>query len=226
GEAECVATRRAALLHDLGRLGVPNGIWEKPGPLTAAEWERVRLHPYLTERILSRCTALAPLAILAGSHHERLDGSGYHRGIPASLLPPSARILAAADSYQAMTQARPYRPAYSAEAAAQQLQGEADAGKLDRQAVQAVLEVAGHIVTPVRPVWPAGLSDREVEVLRLITTGLSNREVAHRLKISPKTVGHHVEHIYNKIGVSTRAGAALFALQHDLLSGHLDPRAS
>jgi HD-GYP domain-containing protein (c-di-GMP phosphodiesterase class II)/DNA-binding CsgD family transcriptional regulator len=218
-DAEAVAIRRAALLHDMGRLGIPNGIWEKPGPLTAAEWERVRLHPYLTERILSRCAALAPLAALAGSHHERLDGSGYHRGIPASLLPPSARILAAADSYQAMTQARPYRPAYSAEAAAQQLQAEADAGKLDREAVQAVLEAAGHIVTPVRPVWPAGLSDREVEVLHLITAGLTNREVAHQLNISPKTVGHHVEHIYNKIGVSTRAGAVLFALQHDLLAG-------
>lgn len=217
-EGECVALRRAALVHDLGRTGIPNGIWEKPGPLTAPEWERVRLHPYLTERILSRCAALAPLATLAGSHHERLDGSGYHRGSPAALLPPAARILAAADAYQAMTQARPYRPALAAEAAAQQLLDDASAGRLDRHAVHAILETAGHRARRTRAAWPAGLSDREVEVLRLIIGGLSNQEVARRLSISPKTVGHHVEHIYTKIGVSTRAGAALFALQHDLLA--------
>jgi DNA-binding CsgD family transcriptional regulator len=209
--------RRAALVHDLGRAGVPNGIWDKPGALTRAEWERVRLHPYYTERVLSHAPALAPLAALAGAHHERLDGSGYHRGSPAALLPPAARLLAAADAYQAMTQARPHRPARPSEDAARQLTAEADGGRLDGDAVRCVLAAAGHGL-PRRRSWPAGLSEREVEVLRLIARGASYKEVAGRLSISPKTAEHHVGHIYAKIGVSSRAAAALFAMEHRLLA--------
>jgi HD-GYP domain-containing protein (c-di-GMP phosphodiesterase class II) len=210
--------RRAALVHDLGRAGIPNGIWDKPGPLSRTEWERVRLHPYLTERILSHAGALASLAHLAGSHHERLDGSGYHRGSPAALLDSSTRILAAADAYQAMTQERPYRSALSPEAAARQLAAEAQDGRLDGDAVRCVLAAAGHRRPGQRRVWPAGLSEREVEVLRLIARGVSSKEVAGRLFISPKTAEHHVAHIYAKIGVSSRAAAALYAMEHDLLA--------
>jgi HD-GYP domain-containing protein (c-di-GMP phosphodiesterase class II) len=217
GKPEAADLRRAALVHDLGRTGIPNGIWDKPGPLTRAEWERVRLHPYLTERILSQAAALAPLAPLAGTHHERLDSSGYHRGSPAALLPPAARILAAADAYQAMTQERPHRPALPPEAAAKRLSAEADGGRLDGDAVQCVLAAAGHAY-PRRRSWPAGLSEREVEVLRLIARGASYKEVAGRLFISPKTAEHHVGHIYTKIGVSSRAAAALFAMEHRLLT--------
>ena len=216
-EGETTALRRAAFVHDVGRTAVPDGIWERPGPLTTEEWERVRLHPYFTERVLSRSSGLAPLAALAGSHHERLDGSGYHRGGAASSLSRAARVLAAADAYQAMTQERPYREALSKAAAARELRKEAAAGKLDGEAVQAVLGAAGQSATRTRPTWPAGLTDREVEVLRLLCQGNANPAMARRLSISTKTVGHHVEHIYGKIGVSTRAGAALFAMQHDLV---------
>ena len=214
GEAE--ALRRAALVHDLGSVGVPNGVWDKPGPLSDADWERVRLHSYYTERILARSPALAPLTEIAGRHHERLDGSGYHRGGGAA---PSdaARLLAVADAYQAMSQPRPHRRAREPDDAAAQLNAEVAAGRFDRGAAGAVLHAAGQRVAPTRRAWPAGLTDREIEVLRLISRGLSKRQVAEALVIAPATADHHVRHIYDKIGVSTRAGAAVFALEHDIL---------
>ena len=216
-EVERTTIRRAALMHDLGRTGIPNGIWQKPGPLSAADWERVRLHPYLTERILSNAKALASLAVIAAAHHERLDGSGYHRGSAGVQLPMGARIVAAADVYQAMTQERAHRPALAPDAAARELADQVAAGRLDRQAANGVLEAAGQRRLAGRAEWPAGLSDREVEVLRLLCSGATNRTMAARLHLSEKTVGHHVEHIYNKISRSTRAGAALFAMENDLI---------
>jgi HD-GYP domain-containing protein (c-di-GMP phosphodiesterase class II) len=216
-EPEVVALRRAALLHDLGRAGVPNSVWERPGPLSRADWERVRLHAYYTERILARSPSLAPLAAIAGMHHERLDGSGYHRQLRAASIPTAARVLAAADVYQALTQDRPHRPARTAEAAADHLIAEARAERLDREAVESVLGAAGHRLPRRRRAWPSGLSDREVEVLRLTARGCSVRDVATQLVISPKTADHHLQHVYAKIGVSTRAAATLFALEHDLL---------
>ena len=209
---------RAGLLHDLGWVSVPNGIWEKTGPLTSADWEQVRLHPYHSERILACSPALAPIAQLAGMHHERLDGSGYHRQATTQTLPIAARILAAADAYQAMTSDRPHRAALTAEAAAEELGIEAERGRLDADAVRGVLKAAGHTVPQARRPWPAGLSDREVEVLQLIARGMSTRDVARDLFISPKTAGLHIQHIYTKIGVSTRAAAAVFAMEHDLLA--------
>jgi putative nucleotidyltransferase with HDIG domain len=207
--------RVAALLHDLGRTAVSNGIWEKPGPLSAGEWEQVRLHPYQTERILARSSALEPLSRIAGMHHERQDGSGYHHGAAAAEVPPEARLLAVADAYQAITQSRPHRPARDPEEAAAMVSQEAAAGRFDPECARAVLEAAGS-ATRVRSAWPAGLSDREVEVLRLVTRGLANRAIAAELVISPRTAEHHVQHIYDKIGVSTRAGAAMFAMEHGL----------
>jgi HD-GYP domain-containing protein (c-di-GMP phosphodiesterase class II) len=219
--SDAIRIRRAGLLQDLGRAGVPNGIWDKPGPLTTTEWEQVRLHPYHSERILLRSPALTPLAPLAGMHHERLDGSGYYRQAMGESIPAGARLLAAADAYQAMTERRPYRPSHTPEEAAAELRGDAASGRLDPQAVHAVLEVAGHIIEPVRSEWPAGLTSREVEVLRLAARGMSNREIGAALSISPKTADHHIQHIYTKIGVSTRAGAAIFAMEHDLLHAGL-----
>ena len=215
--SEVVDIRRAALVHDLGRAGVPNGVWDRPGPLTTADWERVRLHAYYSERTLTRAAPLKRLAELAGAHHERLDGSGYHRGSRAAHLDPGQRILAAADSYQAMTQPRPHRPARAPADAAAELRREVAAGRLDRDAAEAVLEAAGFVRESGRRAWPAGLTDREVEVLRLICRGSPNRLVAAELSISPKTVGRHVENLYNKIGVSSRPAAALFAVKHGLL---------
>jgi HD-GYP domain-containing protein (c-di-GMP phosphodiesterase class II) len=208
--------RRVGLVHDLGRLGVSNAIWDKRGPLSVVERERVRLHAYLTERIVWASPVLAPLGVLAAQHHERLDGSGYPRGLKANMLSPPARILAAADVYRAMIEPRPHREALSATEAADELVAEVQAGRLDGDAVDAVLRVAGHEMTP-RPRRPAGLTQRELEILRLLARGLLNKQIAQRLDITPKTVGNHVEHIYAKIGVSSRAAAALFAAEHGLL---------
>ena len=211
------ALRRAGLLHDLGRASVPNGIWDKPGALTEGEWERVRLHAYYSEHILGRVKALKELAIPAGMHHERMDGSGYHRGSSRSEIPAAARLLAAADAYQAMTQRRPHRPALAPQRAAYELESMAKSRRLDQEAVRSVLTAAGHRLRRARPEWAAGLSEREVGVLRLICCGGTKKEVVKLLSISPSTVDHHVRHIYEKAGVQTRAGATLFALEHDLL---------
>lgn len=218
-EETATTARHSGLVHDLGRVGVPNGIWDKGGALTDGEWERVRLHPYLTERILARSNALRPLGELASLHHERLDGSGYHRGTRAANLPAVARLLAAADSYQALTSDRAHRPAKHPEEAAALLGAEARGGRLHPDAVRAVLAAAGQrSPTPRRRTeWPAGLTDREVEILRLLARGLTRRQIAAQLVISEKTAGHHAEHIYRKLGVSSRAAAALFAAQHDLV---------
>jgi HD-GYP domain-containing protein (c-di-GMP phosphodiesterase class II) len=216
-EDEVRSLRTAGLVHGLGRLGIANTVWDKRGPLTAVERERVRLHPYLTERILSSSPALAATGALAAQHRERLDGSGYPRGLKASMLSAAARILAAADVYRAMLEPRPHRPARGAAEAAAELRAEVRAGRLDGEAVDAVLAAAGHEITR-RAERPAGLTPREVEILRLLARGLLNKEIARRLGITPKTVGNHVEHIYAKIGVSTRAAAALFATEHGLLA--------
>jgi HD-GYP domain-containing protein (c-di-GMP phosphodiesterase class II) len=215
-DGEVRTLRRAALVHDFGRLGVSNAIWDKRGPLGAGEWERVRSHPYLTERMLHGSRALAPLGALAAQHHERLDGSGYPRGLMGSSVSRAARILGAADAYQAMREPRPHRPPHTADEAALQLRAEVKAGRLEAEAVDAVLSAAGHRVTRRRE-GPAGLTLREVEVLRLLARGLSNKEIAERLVISPKTAGNHIEHIYAKIDASSRATASLFAMQRGLL---------
>ncbi len=193
-----------------------NAIWDKRGPLAAGEWERVRLEPYVTERMLRQSDALAPLAAIAVQHRERLDGSGYPRALSGAAISQPARILGAADAYQAMREPRPHRAPRSAEEAAAELRAEVKAGRLDGDAAEAVLGAAGHRVSRRRE-GPAGLTQREVEVLRLLARGLSNKEIAQRLVISPKTVGNHVEHIYAKIGASTRAAAGLFAMRHGLL---------
>jgi HD-GYP domain-containing protein (c-di-GMP phosphodiesterase class II)/DNA-binding CsgD family transcriptional regulator len=219
---EIAACRRAGLVHDLGRVSVPNSIWDKAGRLTPLEWERVRLHPYYTERVLAQSAPLRSVARLAGSHHERCDGSGYHRGVTTTALPLAARIVAAADVYQALTEVRPYRAALSRSEAENALESEASDGRFDPQVVHAVLEAAGHARRKPRPTWPSGLSDREVGVLRLVARGQTDKEIGRALVISHVTVHHHVRHIYDKIGVATRAGAALFAMEHDLIQPSSD----
>ena len=215
-EEDVVVLRRAGLVHDLGRLGISNAIWDKREPLGIGEWERLRLHPYLTERMLRQSDALAPLAAVAVQHRERLDGSGYPRGLSGAGISRHARILGAVDAYQAMREPRPHRPALSAGEAAAELRGDARAGRYDAEVVEAVLGAAGHRVSR-RYEGPAGLTAREIEVLRLLARGFSNKQIAERLVISPKTVATHAEHIYAKINAPSRAAAGLYAMQHGLL---------
>jgi HD-GYP domain-containing protein (c-di-GMP phosphodiesterase class II) len=206
----------AGLVHGLGRLGISNAIWDKRGSLGAGEWERVRLQPYLTGRMLRQSEALGAVARVVVQHRERIDGSGYPNGLTGAAISAEARILAAADAYQAMCEPRPHRPAHSSADAADLLRAGVKAGLYDPDAVEAVLGAAGHRVVRRRE-GPAGLTLREVEVLRLLARGLSNKEIAKTLFISAKTVANHIEHIYEKIDASNRAGAGLFAMQHGLL---------
>lgn len=209
--AEVELLYRAGLVHGLGRMGVPNQIWEKVGPLTTAEWERVRLYPYLTGRILSRVGGLEPVVAVAVTHRERLDGSGYPGGLRATDLGVTARILAAAETYQRLREPRPHRRALTAEAAAARMCRDAQAGRLDTEAVEAVLLAAGH-TTKRRAPWPAGLTGREVEILRLVALGYSNRQIADELGIAHKTTRNHVEHVYTKLDVHNRTQAGLAAI--------------
>jgi HD-GYP domain-containing protein (c-di-GMP phosphodiesterase class II) len=208
--------RRAGMVLGMGRLGISNAIWDKPGSLGPGEWERVRMQPYFTHRMLQQSAALAPLGALAVQHRERLDGSGYPRGISGGFISRPGRVLAAADAYQAMREPRPYRAARSADEAARELRAEVRLGKFDGGAVEAVLSAAGHRVRR-RIEGVAGLTAREVQVLGLLARGLSTKEIARQLVTSPKTVGNHIEHIYTKIDAGNRAAASLFAVRHGLL---------
>jgi HD-GYP domain-containing protein (c-di-GMP phosphodiesterase class II) len=214
--AEVGRARRAGLVHDLGRTGVPNSIWDKPGALTRAEFDRVRLHPVLTEQMLRRAAELDALNPVAACHHERADGSGYFKGLASAQLSPAARVLGAADRYQAMTQHRAHRPALTPAAAAAELRRMAAAGEVDGDAAGYVLTAAGHAARRQPAGLPAGLTAREAEVLALAASGLTTAQIAARLVISPKTADSHIQHIYAKIGCSTRGAAVLFALQHHL----------
>jgi HD-GYP domain-containing protein (c-di-GMP phosphodiesterase class II) len=220
-QADIDRVRRAGLVHDLGRMGVPNTVWEKAAPLSESDRERIRLYPYLTGRILNRVAGLAAEAGIAEAHRERLDGSGYPRGLTGSSLPMTQRVLAAADSYQGSLELRPHRPALTSDQAAARLRDEVAAGRLDPVAVDAVLAVAGH-PTAKRRSGLNGLTARELEVLRLVARGHSSADIARSLSISAKTVRNHLEHIYLKAGVNNRTGAVLFAVEHGLVGSAED----
>ncbi len=213
--ADVSTVARAARVHRLGATGVSTTIWNKP-TWTAAERERVRTVPYLTERVLSREPQLAAIGALAAMAHERMDGSGYPRSLAGGAIPELARLLAAADDYQTLAEDRPGRAALTGSEREAALRKEATEGRLDAGAVQAVLAAAGHRVRRRAPLV-AGLTAREVEVLRLLVRGNSNKQIAAGLSITPRTVGTHVEHIFTKAGVSTRGAAAMFALRHGLV---------
>jgi HD-GYP domain-containing protein (c-di-GMP phosphodiesterase class II) len=218
---DVAAVRRAGLLHDIGMHGVPASILDKPSPLTPSESERLRMHPYYTQRMLSRPQALDRLGAIASLVRERCDGGGYHRGLSGPAIPVTARVLAAACAFQAMTEPRSYRPALTPKQATSALRDEVRAGQWDPGAVDAVLAAAGQQRSR-RRTGPAGLTPREVEVLALIARGATTRQVAERLFITPKTAETHIERIYAKTGASTRSTATLFAMQHGLLDS-LDP---
>ena len=215
-DAGVARLRHAALVHDVGRVAVNARIWQKPGPLNADEWEQVRLHPYHSERVLARSEFLSGLAPVAGAHHERVDGSGYHRGVAGAELALPARLLAAADAYHAMTEPRPHRAPIPSARAAEIVADEARAGRLDADAVTAVVEAAGERAPRIER--PAALTEREAEIIGMLARGLQTKQVARALGISVKTADRHIQNAYRKIGVSTRAAATLFAMEHGLVA--------
>jgi HD-GYP domain-containing protein (c-di-GMP phosphodiesterase class II) len=220
--ADVVMLRRAALVHDIGMIGIPSGVWDEPGQWRISQRERARTHPYLTERMLVRTPLLAQVGHCASLHHERLDGSGYPHGLAGEAISLPARILGATDVYSALRQPRPHRQALQAGDAERVMRGEVRAGRLDGDAVQAVLETAGHRVRR-RAGLPSGLTPREAEVLVRLGRGLSNPQIAVELQLSRKTVSSHLEHIYAKLGVKTRTEAALFAVRHGLIEAAGEP---
>lgn len=222
GAQERRQLRQSGYIHDLGNVSVLQRVWIKAGPLNHPEREAVRLHPYHTERILSASRWLQPLGAVAGLHHERIDGSGYPRGAGPASLPHAARVLAAAEVYEALLEDRSWRPAFNEAEAAAKLVEQVTSGGLDRAAVLAVLEARGQGRKRHHVAWPSGLTDREVDVLRLLAAGRSNRAIASALHVSEATVHTHTITIYDKTGVHSRAGMALFAIEHDLLSGAKD----
>ncbi|WP_111720450.1 HD domain-containing phosphohydrolase [Homoserinimonas sp. OAct 916] len=215
GNSEIRTLQRAGHLHDLGRLGISNQVWSKPGKLSQSEWERVRMHPYLTERVLDRIPGLGAVRTVARSHHEHIDGTGYPLGAGGSTLGHSERILAAAVAYQSALEPRPYREALDPEQAMARLLARCASGALDTECVGAVLDGAGHRVSRLRR--DDLLTAREREVLGLVSRGFSNREIATRLFLSEKTVRNHVERTYTKVGATNRVGASLYALEHGLV---------
>ncbi len=220
-QAESEAAYLAALTHDVGLAAVPSFISEKPQEkLTPAEWEQIRLHPYHGERILAKVPALQSAAELVGAHHERPDGQGYYRGVKRTQIPLGARILAVADQFDELTHDAPGRPALAPKEALHLMEQDVGGG-LSPEAFDAIGKgydyAHGTHSGRSQRSWPRGLTDREVEVLRLAARGLSRPQMAHALYVSDSTVRSHLEHIYNKIGVSSRAAAALFALEHGLL---------
>jgi HD-GYP domain-containing protein (c-di-GMP phosphodiesterase class II) len=147
GEAELAELRRAGLLHDLGKLSIPNSILDKPGPLTPDEWGLVKLHPYFTQCVLERIRGFGSLAVVAASHHERLDGRGYHRNLRGEQIPAGGRVLAVADMYEALTANRPYRPALPEETALKILENERGAG-LAADCIDALVATLGRGEVP------------------------------------------------------------------------------
>jgi HD-GYP domain-containing protein (c-di-GMP phosphodiesterase class II)/DNA-binding CsgD family transcriptional regulator len=221
-DEEVVTLRRAALVHDFGTTVVPNSIWDKPGPLTRSEFDRVELHTMLTEQMLRRSPGLGVLNAVASTHHEKGDGSGYHKRVQADADDLAACVLAATEIYVGLTTERADRLAFSPGEAATELRRLESSGVLEPRASRAVLVAAGHGEprggpSGKRPRNPGGLTRREVDVLRLAARGLTTRDIADRLYISPKTADHHIQHIYGKIGVSTRAAAALWAMEHTVV---------
>lgn len=208
--------RRAAALRDIGKAAVSNRVLEKTGPLSPSEQDEYDLHVFHTQRVLARARQLAPEAELAAMHHEREDGSGYYRGIRGAGISRGGKVLAAVDAFLDATNPRS-GDARSVEDACRQLVTWADRGVLDKEAVRAVVVAVEGSGRRVKHERPAGLSERQIEVLRHITRGMSNKQIAAALVVSPRTVEHHVQDIYLKIGVSSRAAATLFAMQHDLL---------
>lgn len=219
--------RRAGWLHDIGKVGLSAAFWHRNSPPAQREIAAAQLHAIHARTVLAAPRSLRALGDVAVLHHERADGSGFPSGLKGNAIPFVARVLAAANAYCESLEGRDVYATDSANSsvpadkAASALQSDAEAGRFDHDIVLAVLAAAGHESghrATQRLGAPAGLSAREIEVLRLLAQGLSVKQLALRLDIAAKTADHHVQNVYTKIGVSTRAGATIFAMQHRLLS--------
>ncbi|SEE70631.1 HD domain-containing phosphohydrolase [Pseudomonas migulae] len=208
---------KAALIHGIGRAAVPNRIWNTTGVLLDGDLEQVRLVPYWTSRTCGQIPELSAPGRLAANAYERLDGSGYFRGLEGDALPAEQRLLAATLVWQALRCNRPWRAALSDSDAERLLLDEAALGRFDPQACQAVIAAARgeSAVAPRGNTSP--LSDRETQILQRISMGGSNKEVARQLGISPSTVRTHVESVFRKLQCTTRAAATLKALTLGLI---------
>lgn len=215
GRADTRVLRRAGWVHDLGRMGVSNALWDHPGELSGVQREHLAMYPLLSERILGRIPGMLRVAQVAGAHRERLDGSGYPLGRAATVLDPCQRLFAVVDAYQSYLEPRPHRAALDARAAGARLRAEGAAGRLEARSVEAVLAVAEG-GGKLRGAGAAGLTTREIEVLQLLCRGLDHHGIAAALVISPKTARNHIEHIYLKTGATNRVSVTLFALENGL----------
>ena len=215
--AERLRIRRASLIHGLGRAAVPNEVWNQSVPRGEADVERLRLVPYWTLRAGRRISHLAAEAEIASYADERLDGSGAFRGAKGVAIGIEARVLAAATRWVILQTRRPGRPAQTEAEATSQLAAESERGLFDWQVASAL--TCGPKGRPAQdsPASFALLSPREIEVLRCISYGESNKETARTLSISPSTVRTHLENIFRKLDCSTRAAATLKALSAGLL---------
>jgi HD-GYP domain-containing protein (c-di-GMP phosphodiesterase class II) len=200
--AEVTEVTLAAHLHDLGMVALPTPLWLTPRVFRPGERERARGHVSFTERVLRAAAPLAPVARIAAAHHDRLDG------VRDAALPRTARLLAAADMWVGLQSPRPHRAAMKRDEAITMLRAEA----LDRACVDALID------TKLSAATASALTERELEVLRLLARGLTNKEIASALDISARTVQHHTIHVYEKLGVDTRAGATLKAAEAGLLA--------
>jgi HD-GYP domain-containing protein (c-di-GMP phosphodiesterase class II) len=213
GDAARAEVRRAALWHDIGYIAIGG-----TARFDAAEGsERSRLHPYFAGRIVPRVPGLAAVGAIVAEHHERLDGSGFHRGVRASELSPGGRLLAVAEAYQNLVEDRPFRVTLSPAEAASRLREEVKRGTLDGDAVAAVLAAAGQGKRGKKVAFVAGLTAREVDVLVRVARGATTKDIGQELGLSPKTIDNHIQSIYGKLDVNTRGGATLFAMEHGLL---------
>ena len=214
--AEVALCRRAALVHDLGQVGVPTAALDTPAASPAAR-AQLEMHPHYTLRLLSAVPALRDIAAVAAAHHERLDGSGYPDGVRGADLPRTARVLAVADEYDELLRGTQGRAAVTSDEALATLANAS--ARFDGACVAALRDTLVPAGAPApRGAWPAGLTDREVDVLRLAATGLTLKEIAANLSVSPHTARHHLEHVYEKVGVSSRAGVTLFAVENGLIA--------
>jgi HD-GYP domain-containing protein (c-di-GMP phosphodiesterase class II)/DNA-binding CsgD family transcriptional regulator len=219
-ETQCVLLRRAACVHDLGRVAIATGTWDKRGPLNAIERYRVRTHSQHTEAVL-RAAGLEDLADVAGATHERGRGRGYHKGLSFDRMSFLSKIIAAADVMAALGEDRPHRPAFEEAAAVKELRALVEDGALDARAARSVLEARG-VTRGRKSAWPDGLSDREVQVVRLVAVGRTNKEIGALLGMSSRTAQKHVMNVYDKLGLESRAGLALYALERGLLDDRTD----